>query len=805
MSAGTPSTLAFLAGGGEMGALIRAKDWSKTPLGSPETWPQSLRTSVSICLNSRFPIVLLWGSNLILIYNDAYQQIIGAIHARALGGKGCEVWAEIWDTIGPMLNGVLARGEATWSENQLFMLERHGYPEECYFTYSYSPIHGETGGIGGVFTAINETTQQVLSDRQLHTLFEQAPVAIAILRGPTFRVELANPGMCEILNRPLDALLGNPIFEVLTEAAGQGFEELLTGVLETGVPFVGNELPVSLLRDGQPKTVYVNFVYAPQAEADGRITGITVVATDVTEQVLVRQKIEESNRWFRQLADSMPQIVWTAQPDGYLDYFNQRWYEYLGDDWGHGDSGWVPILHPDDRQPCLDHWQRCLQTGEPYRFEFRLDDPRNPGNYRWFLALATAFRDPESLRGQIIKWFGSCTEIDDQKRAEVALRESENRFRELADFVPQIVWTAQPDGQSDYYNRQWYDFSGFSEEYGDSGWTPILHPDDVQPTVAKWYESVESGTLFQTEYRFLDHRTGTYHWFLGRAIPVRDDEGTLVKWFGTATDIHDQKIATERLETLVGERTGELEQANLELQRTNLNLSQFAYVASHDLQEPLRKIQAFGNMLLKRNAAQLDEPGTDRIRRMQNAAERMSGLIQDLLEYSRVSSHRETFAPVDLTALLASVRSDLAVLIREKKAGLRAAALPTVQGDATQLRQVLQNLLSNALKFSRPDVPPVVEVRHCVVAGAETNGLALPPEGRFHEISVSDNGIGFDETYANRIFEAFQRLHGRADYPGTGIGLAIVKKVLENHYGGVAVSSRVGEGSTFRVYLPVED
>src|SRR5262245_50958349 len=166
-----------LAGGGEMGRLMRSTDWSQTALGPVTSWPQSLRTTVSTCLNSRFPILVWWGPDFVKLYNDAYRPMLGSKHPRSLGARGRDVWPEIWHIIGPMLKGVLARGQATWSENQLLLLERNGYPEECYFTYSYSPIRDESGGIGGVYCAVTETTGQVLGERRLNVLHALADSA----------------------------------------------------------------------------------------------------------------------------------------------------------------------------------------------------------------------------------------------------------------------------------------------------------------------------------------------------------------------------------------------------------------------------------------------------------------------------------------------------------------------------------------------------------------------------------------------------------------------------------------------------
>ncbi|HEU4607928.1 MAG TPA: PAS domain-containing protein, partial [Chitinophagaceae bacterium] len=169
---GVQHSYPFLMGGGKMGELIREKDWSETSLGIPEYWPQSLRTTISTCLNSRFPILVWWGPDLVMLYNDAYRPMLGEKHPASLGEKGRLVWPEIWNIIGPMLHGVYEQGLSTWSENQLLLLNRHGFAEECYFTFSYSPIYDESGGIGGVYCAVTETTETVLNEWQLKTLQE---------------------------------------------------------------------------------------------------------------------------------------------------------------------------------------------------------------------------------------------------------------------------------------------------------------------------------------------------------------------------------------------------------------------------------------------------------------------------------------------------------------------------------------------------------------------------------------------------------------------------------------------------------
>ncbi len=247
-----------------------------------------------------------------------------------------------------------------------------------------------------------------------------------------------------------------------------------------------------------------------------------------------------------------------------------------------------------------------------------------------------------------------------------------------------------------------------------------------------------------------------------------------------------------------------LEISNQALNRSNTNLQQFAYIASHDLQEPLRKVQQFGDLLHRQYAAQLGE-GADYLERMQLAASRMSTLIKDLLSFSRISTRRDTTTPVDLNMIVNTVLSDLDLRIQETNAVFEIDDLPNIKGDRSQLEQLFQNLFSNALKFRRHDVSPVIRVNVNQVEARDLPTLIRPTPlaNVYQSISISDNGIGFDEKYVDRIFHVFQRLHGKNEFAGTGIGLAICEKVAANHGGGITANSQPGQGATFTVYFPV--
>ena len=246
-----------------------------------------------------------------------------------------------------------------------------------------------------------------------------------------------------------------------------------------------------------------------------------------------------------------------------------------------------------------------------------------------------------------------------------------------------------------------------------------------------------------------------------------------------------------------------LEENNEALSRSNEHLQQFAYVASHDLQEPLRKIQSFGNLLQNQYADQLGEGG-NYLDRMQAAAGRMSVLIKDLLMFSRISTHQEAAVPVPLTTLVSAVVNDLDLTIQETEAQITIDPLPIIQGDPTQLGQLFQNLLSNALKFRRAGSTPVIQISCQTISASQLPTTVKPAldTATYYRIDVADNGIGFDEKFRDRIFQVFQRLHGKSEFAGTGVGLAICEKVAVNHGGGITAHSQPGQGATFSVFLP---
>jgi PAS domain S-box-containing protein len=373
--------------------------------------------------------------------------------------------------------------------------------------------------------------------------------------------------------------------------------------------------------------------------------------------------------------------------------------------------------------------------------------------------------------------------------------ESREEFRQLADFVPQMVWASDPNGNVNYYNKQWYEFTGFEKGEGDQSWLPILHPDDAEKCLLAWYDSVRTGKPFVIEYRFKEKKGG-YRWFLGRAVPIRNSEGAIVKWFGTCTDIHEQKINSSKLESLVQQRTQDLE-------RSNDDLRQFAHVASHDLKEPLRKIRIFSTRLKEEFEAAIPERGNGYVDKIQLAAQRMSAMIEGVLNYSLVNNMEEEFESIDLNAVMMEIKQDLELVVQQCNAVISYEPLPAIRGVRVLVYQLFYNLINNALKFSGEGRPNVITITAKKIKGADITGFASAVKGQeYISIAIADKGIGFDQAQAEKMFQIFARLNNKDKYEGTGLGLALCRKIVLRHRGFIAAQGKENEGATFTVYLP---
>jgi PAS domain S-box-containing protein len=362
--------------------------------------------------------------------------------------------------------------------------------------------------------------------------------------------------------------------------------------------------------------------------------------------------------------------------------------------------------------------------------------------------------------------------------AEDALREGEERFRNLANNISQLAWMADEKGSIFWYNQRWFDYSGTTlEEMAGWGWQKVHHPDHVQRVVDKISRCFQNSEVWEDTFP-LRGRDGNYRWFLSRAVPIRDSEGKVLRWFGTNTDITEHKESDEHLVKTVAE-----------LKRSNDELQQFAYVSSHDLQEPLRMVSSYTQLLAQRYKGRLDSDADEFIAYAVDGCNRMQRLIQDLLAYSRAGANGKPHHEISGADTLQKALENLRTTIAQSGAVVTHDSLPALRTDETQLTQVFQNLVGNAIKYRRTEVPQV----HVSAAKNGDNEWIF---------SVRDNGLGIDAQYFERIFILFQRLHGRDEFEGTGIGLAICKKILARLGGRIWVESQPEKGSTFYFALP---
>jgi PAS domain S-box-containing protein len=1210
----TNDKLYFLAGGGEMGELIRAKDWSKTPLGAPDTWPQSLQTMVSVVLNNPFGMYIAWGKEYVQIYNDGYRPILGNTkHPYALGASTRQTFSEIWHIIESMFDGVM-EGKPVGFPDFMLPLDRKGDGtiEDCYFDFAYSPIYTDNGEVGGVLVTVIETTSKKTAQEELKESNKrylnniiQAPVAMCIFRGKNHIVEIANEHMLQLWGTTAENVLDKPIFVGLPEAKDQGLELLIDTVFITGEKFTANERPVQLPRNGKVETRYLNFIYEALKEIDGTTSGIIAIASDVTDQVLSRSKIEENEHKVRALVDNAPfaiavysgedmiieianetiiniwgkgknvigksykdilpelqnqlifdQIKTVFQTgeafykentpidlivDGKLStyYFNYSFtplYDLNGNIYAvmntgvdltdlnlakkkveeadrrfrntvkqapvamtilrspeyivemvndaylklvdreesailgkplfdympevketisslldgvyttgnpyHGNELPVPInrfgtieiiyfdflyyplkeisgeitgiivtatnvsekvearkkieqneerlniiveaselgtwevnlktselqysqrfleiiggytnnirltheqlinhIHPDDRWIRDKAYKKSLTTGN---LQYEVKSIWADQSIHWVEGKGKVFYDKE---GTAEKMLGTVRDSTDIKKRQQELEESEQKFRLLSNSMPQHVWTSDPEGNLNYFNQYIYDYSGLTPyQIAKDGWIQIVHPDDADENIRAWQDSIATGNDFLLEHRFRRH-DGEYRWQLSRAIPQIDENGNISMWVGTSTDIQDQKNFANELEKKVIERTKEislineslekseeryhlmveeiqdyailylnhlgivenwnlgsqkikgykaeeivgksfsifytesdkknnlpqnllkeaeekgrarhegwrvrndgslfwanvlitaihnkkkeligfskvthdltekkkaddkikmnaleLQQKNVELESMNKELQSFAYISSHDLQEPLRKIQTFASQILDKESQNLSDTGKEKFKRMQYAAQRMQALINDLLAYSKANIQDVKFERTNLSLLIHEVKNDL---IEEQDQQQMVFIDDEVCEDIMvdiipfQFRQILYNLLSNSIKFSRKDIPLTIEIKCKIDKGNAFENKTLLQTRDYCHLQISDNGIGFEQEYGEKIFEVFQRLHGKTEYVGTGIGLAIVKKIVDNHNGIITATGEKNKGASFDIFIPI--
>ncbi|MDQ3108623.1 MAG: PAS domain S-box protein [Bacteroidota bacterium] len=693
-SAESSDNLYFLSGGGEMGELIRSTDWSKTSLGNPKSWPQSLRTAVAIMQDNPFGMYIAWGKEYIQLYNDGYRPILGTSkHPRALGISTRETFSEIWNIIEPMFDGVM-QGKAVGFPDFMLPLNRNGFVEECYFDFSYSPIRKDDGEIGGVLVTIIETTTKKKAE---------------------------------------DAL-------------------------------------------------------------------------------------KESEARFRAMADNIPNLAWMADAEGWIFWYNKKWYEYTGTtpDQMKG-WGWQSVHDPETLPQVLEKWRKSIANGEKFEMVFPLKGA--DGKFRQFLTRVLPVLDKSE---KITQWFGTNTDITLQIESEQKVKESEERFRKMAEALKETEQNLRntilqspvamsilkgPDHLVELANERMFELWGKPAEVLLN--KPIF--EGLPEAKDQGFEAILNN-VYTTGKAFiaegipvrLPRKNGIETVYVNLVYePYRESDGSISGILVVAVDVTAQVIARRKIEEEVAKRTKELADSNAGLQTSNAELEQFAYIASHDLQEPLRKISTFTQMLEKKLGNNLDEIEKNYLKKINNSSARMTTLIRDVLAYSELSKQNDGFKEVPLDKIAADCITDFELLIEEKGATVQVRNLPVIEAIPLQMSQLFSNIIGNALKFARKNVKPVLSISAATLTEEEKKNAALDQSADYIKIQFSDNGIGFKQEYSEQIFNIFQRLHLKSEYEGTGIGLAICKKIVVNHRGELNAEGSSENGAVFNVILPL--
>lgn len=893
----------------------------------------------SLISASPIPIVVLTKEGIVTIWNSSAERVFGWKESEVLGHPlpfiPEEKAAEHREMREKDLTG------AGFVNREIRRRRRDGAPVDL--LVSTAPIRDAAGRVQGIISAYMDITERKRmeselreSERRFRSLVEQSPLSTHVID---------TNGSLVAWNRAWEQLWGvqlnmlgerNLLTDPQMRATGiaRRLERALAG---EAVQFP--EVPLQPANSAQNgETIWVRGSAYPVLDEAGAVRQVVVIQEDVTERRRAEEAVRESDERFRVLTEAMPALVWTAQPDGQVDYSNDSWLRYTGQTLGETLGwGWLNAVHPDDRPHVTDGLLKCIANNEPYELGYRIRHAAD-GEFRWHLVRSLPWRDTS---GRIRKWLGTATDIHDQveaaerlrqseerfrslfhqspvplwesdwsaacravdqfgkqagedraaffrdnpeaagrcldqvrlletnraaldlvqasdvdgllgrdlnsivapesataiadllaavgerktqfraelfvraltggkrhvicdfavvpgheqsfdrviltftdtterKLAEEALRRSETHFRELADHAPSMLWLTDPDGGCSYLNQRWCEFTGTSVEDGlGEGWLRTVHPDDAPRARDSFLTANAARVPFTIDCRFRRH-DGQWRWAADSGEPRFGSAGEFLGYIGTVVDITDRKLAEQ-----------ELRARNEELRHANSELEEFAFVASHDLQEPLRTVNIFSELLLRRYPV---SDGGD-VRRyatfIQNGIHRMEVLIQDLLAYSRGVHTLKAIADPGEADLEAALDDSLSVLherIVTSGAEVRREPLPKVRGEVSQMSQVFQNLLSNALKYSRPGTVPVI-------------GISARRGAESWIVSVSDNGIGFESEYSERVFGLFKRLH-RDQYPGTGLGLAICKRIVERYGGRIWAESEPGKGSVFSFELP---
>lgn len=496
------------------------------------------KTPVAICL--------LRGKNFVVeIANDWQLKLWGKTKEQVLNLPRFTAMPEVeGHGLEDLLNHVFTTGKPFIANEFPLTLIRYGNKEILYVNFNYQPFYNNFNEIEGVLSVATDVTEQVIarkkveeSEQRLHNLIFSSPSAISILQGEDLIITIANDPILAFWGKGKD-IIGKKYFEVLPEFEEQGYREIFAQVFKTGIPYNAIEVPISLVKNGENDLRYYNFILYPQRNTNNQIDGIGLIATDVTSQTLLNHKIKESEAQFSGLADNIANLAWMANADGWIYWYNKRWFEYTGTTFEQMEGwGWQTVHDPKILPTVIENWQNSIANGQPFEMIFPLKAAN--GKFREFLTRVVPIKD---IEGKIVNWVGTNTDITEQKKAE-------DQFRILADQSPMIVWKTDKQVNILYANPELLNYLGFSHfsEFKDNIWEQIVHPEDIELVYKHFNIGLSVKQPFAFDIRQKNASTQQYEWFHVKAVPLIE-ENEFTGFIGTGININEQKLILSQLE-----------------------------------------------------------------------------------------------------------------------------------------------------------------------------------------------------------------------------------------------------------------
>ncbi|TKC05385.1 PAS domain S-box protein [Pedobacter polaris] len=892
----------FIRGGGESSALIRSIDWNKNPLGPINQWPQSLRTTLSIVLNSKFPMFLFWGPDLICFYNDAYRLSLGnnGKHPQAMGQKGIETWPEIWDFIKPLIDQVLAGGEASWNEDHLLPIYRNGKIEDVYWTFSYSPAYDETDKPAGVFVTCTETTAKVSSlnsinesknelefalnaaelgtwdldpltnkftankrlkkwlgfepdteidlnlalnaiiakDRQrvsdaiakaldfslggnyaiqytivnskngrervvkakgkalfnnekiayklsgtlqditeevaaqaafkeseenFRKLILQAPVGMIILKGEDFFVELVNDAYLKLTGKSKKNFADRPLWEAMPESKTLGFDTILKKVMRTGVAHHGNEQPLNLIRNGQKETIYINYVYEPLKDIDGSINRIMVVAVDITEILASKLKIKD--------AEERARLAAVAAGVGTFDLdlrngdlkTSERFDEIFGFDRKVNRADFVNAIHADDHEIRLNAHRRALSSGQIF-YDARVVWKDN--SLHWIRIDGKIYYDADE---KPLRMLGTVMDITHQRNAKEELLHINQRLEIALETGSLGSYELNINTRKITFSDQFFKNYGLlpNQNLSYDDVIDLIEPSFKEDVVSAINTAILNKSIYQAEYQ-IRWSDGSLHWIKESGKAKYNEQGNPITFISASFDITETKQLQQQKDDFIG-------------------------IASHELKTPVTSIKAYAQVLERILTNKGDIKEAELMRKMDNQLNRLTSLIGDLLDVTKVNAGKLQYnhTHFDFNEMIRFVIEDLQRTTDSHEIIENLQEVGLAYTDKERVSQVVTNLITNAIKYS-PDSKKII-----VHTSVEEGNVI---------VCIEDFGIGIAQDKLNKVFEQFYRVSGSMQhtFPGLGLGLYISSEIIKREGGKIWVTSTEGQGSKFYFSIPLQ-